>query len=370
MRYAALGKTGLKTSILGFGCMRFPMKDDKVDREKTAPLVRRAIELGVNFFDTAIFYCNGDSQAALGEALERDRKNVIVSAKNHDHELPSDEWRKHLDDSLTFLRTDYLDLYSHHALNWETYRQHIAPENDGLLRTMLHAKEEGLVRHIGFSFHDTPDNLVRIAETGHFEYAITQYNLIDRRNHEAMLRLGELGLGVIVMGPVGGGRLGIPSAAIHEVTGGRTASTVEAALRFVWAHPAVSIAMSGMENIEMLEENVRIADEAGPFDEEELDAVNALVSERMRRHGVYCSGCGYCQPCPAKINIPGTFDLYAMDVIFGLSQEAGHRYGKLEKKPSECTACGTCVERCPQKIDIPKQLGRIAEHFERTKATD
>ena len=149
MQYTTHGKTGLKVSRLGFGCMRFPMKSaNEIDRELSIPLLHRAVELGVTYFDTAVGYCGGDSQRVLGEAMEKIRDKVIISTKNHHYDRnDKDGWWKNLNDSLERLRTDHIDVYNFHGLNYERYQSGLEGE-DGLYREVLKAKEQGMVRHI------------------------------------------------------------------------------------------------------------------------------------------------------------------------------------------------------------------------------
>lgn len=357
MKYTTLGKTGLKVSRLGFGCMRLPMKDGKVVRELSTPMLRRAFDLGVNLFDSAVMYCGGDSQRAVGEALEPIRDQVIISTKNHLHHADPDDWWRELENSLRYLRTDHIDIYNHHGINWKLYCEKLDPEKDGLTALMLKAKEQGLIRHVAFSFHDKPEGLVKLAKTGYYESVILQYNLLDQANADAMTEAAELGMGIIVMGPVGGGRLGIPSEKMVELTGGAAANTVEAAMRFVWAHPSEPVALSGMQNMEMLEQNARLADEAEPFTAEQVEGINSLVRERLEKSGLYCSGCGYClEDCPAGVQIPQNLDLLNQALIFGLKDAVKGRYKGLKGKAVMCVACGRCLEKCPQNIDIPEKL--------------
>ncbi len=370
MRYSTLGKTGLEVSALGFGCMRFPEKDGKVVRDLTTPMLCRAVELGVNYFDTAIDYCGGDSQAAVGEALEGVRDKVIISTKNHHHRAGKAEWRRHLEDSLKLLRTDYIDIYSHHGISWEIFRNYLDPGKNGLTAEMMRAKEEGLIRHIAISFHDTPENLLKLIDTGCYESVTLQFNLLDQRNKDAIWYAHEKGMGVVVMGPVGGGRLGLPSKAIVELSGGGVGSTAEAALRFVWGTKGVNIALSGMQNMEMLEENVRVADTARPFSTEDITRLNAMVTERKKKSGLYCTGCRYCTPeCSSGVAIPENLDLLNLAAIYDLPDSAGERYQRMKGKASECVNCGKCVIACPQRIDIPAQMRKAAMMFDENAGT-
>jgi len=339
--------------------MRFPMTaEGKVDRELTIPLLHHAVELGVNYFDTAIFYCHGDSQRAVGEAFEHMRDKVVLSTKNHMHEAPDDAWWARLEESLTFLRTDHIDVYNLHGMTWDFWQRNIDGPA-GKYRLLLKAKEQGLIKNICCSFHDSAESLVKLAETGAFASITLQYNMLNRDLEQALYRLKELNVGVTVMGPVGGGRLGVDSARINELTGGAAQTTPEAALRFVLAHPAVHIALSGMSNTEMLEQNVQIISEKEPFTGEQIAAIDAEVERVKSSMGVPCTACGYCQPCPYGVDIPGNFGIYNEYRIYGLRPHAVRAYAGQSGRAAVCTECGACLAKCPQKIRIPEKLRTV-----------
>lgn len=360
MRYTTLGASGLRVSRLGFGCMRLPMNADNtaIDRDAAIPLLHRALELGVTYFDTAVGYCKGDSQRVLGEAfagVPRDR--LVLSTKNPAHAATDAEWWGRLEESLRLLRTPYLDVYSLHALTWETFTTQI--EKTGKLRLMRQARDQGLIRHIACSFHDTPEALDRLAETGAFEIMTVQYNLLYRELEPAMRRCAERGIGLVVMGPVGGGRLGVESARIRTLLRNAARSTPEAALRFVLANPSVRVALSGMTTLAQVEENCRIVAEEEPFTPVQITSLEEEIA-RVRAHtAVRCPGCGYCLPCPAGVDIPGHFRVYNDYTLFGLKPTAQRAYRALERNAAACTACGACLSRCPQKLPIPTLLRRI-----------
>jgi len=266
-----------------------------------------------------------------------------------------------LETSLRLLRTDHLDLYHLHGIGWELFLKHLDPSRGGKGRLLLKAKEQGLAKHIGFSFHDVPENLIKLIDTGYFENVILQYNLLDQRNTEVMNYARAKGLGVVVMGPIGGGRLGLPSATIADLTQGAAQSTPEAALRFVWAHPAVQVALSGMTTMAQLEQNVAIAKQSGPFSTEQIAALNQAITARKMKSGLYCSACRYCIPaCAAGVNIPENLDILNEFLIYGLKDNTRNRYAKLHGKAAACIACGKCVPLCPQKIQIPEKLREAA----------
>ncbi len=312
MQYRTYGKTGLKGSALGFGAMRLPEVGERVDREKTTAIVHRALEAGVNFFDSHYYYHRQESEAALGEALEGRRDQVVIQTKApmYTPPTPDDTLRGRLETALKRLRTDYLDVYLNHMLNWERW--------------------------------------------------------CDPANGQAFLKLAraaERGMGVAIMGPVGGGRLAAPSAEIQSLLPGKTASSAELALRFVLSNSAVSVAMSGMNTVEMVDENAATAGLDTPLTDAEREAVAAALEEKKRLADLYCTGCNYCMPCPEGVAIPHIFSLMNTCRLSGLTDWARRRYAPLGPdhrrkwmNASACTECGECEEKCPQNIEIIEQL--------------
>ncbi len=358
MQYRDFGKTGAKVSALGFGAMRLP-----ADEDYAIEVIRRALSLGVNYVDTAPYYCDGRSEGIVGRALKGWRDRIFLSTKNPIEDDSGDHYRERLENSLQRLDVDYIDFYHFWGINWKLFEEKINVPN-GPLEAAYRAREEGLVRHISFSFHDTPENLVRLIDTGHFESMTVQYNLLDRKNEQAIYHAHAKGLGVAIMGPVGGGRLGVPATAIQEMIPGGVKSTPELALRFVLAHPGVSVALSGMGSLEMVEENVATASRTEPLTSAEKDRIEGALSQLGRLADLYCTGCGYCQPCPNGVNIPENFRLMNYHRVYGLTDWAKAKYaifGKPESfieggRADTCIECGTCEELCPQKLPIIEQL--------------
>ncbi len=374
MIYKTFGKTGIHMSALGFGAMRLPMIEEggkkRVDYDKSTPLLHRAFELGVNYLDTAPGYCAQDSEVACGKALKGWRDKVTLSTKNPIENASGSDWRKRLEGSLTKLDTDYIDFYHMWGISLETYRTQIDVK-DGPLDAARKALSEGLIKHLSFSFHDDPKNMIPIIDSGMFESVLCQYNLLDQSNADGIAYAREKGLGVVIMGPVGGGRLGAPSDVVKRMLGRDVQSTAEMALRFVLSNPNVHIALSGMENLSMLEENARVASIEGPLTEAETQKVHAMLEENKRLMDLYCTGCKYCMPCPQGINIPDCFTLMNYHRVYGLTAYAKAEYQKLavpvkdrvnewEKEageaPTACIECGACEEKCPQKLKIIAQL--------------
>jgi uncharacterized protein len=360
MIYKEFGKTGAKVSALGFGAMRLPMTEKHgkkyVDEDKAIQIIHRAFELGVNYIDTAPYYCESFSEAAVGKALKGWRDKVYVSTKNPIENASGDDFRKRLEKSLKNLDVNSIDFYHMWGINWKAYKDNIDVPN-GPLQAACRAKEEGLIKHMSFSFHDAPENMIKIIDTGNFETVLCQYNLLDRANEVSIAHAHEKGLGVVIMGPVGGGRLGAPSPIIQEMLKGKAKSTAEMALRFVLANPNVTIALSGMSTIEMVEENAAVASIAGTLTGEEMKRVEEMLEENRRLSELYCTGCNYCMPCPSGVNIPHIFRLMNYNRVYGLKEYASDEYAKLiDVNASACLECGACESKCPQHLEIINQL--------------
>jgi len=361
--YRKLGKTGLEVSQLGFGAMRLPMIGEKpnakVNRELAVPMIHRAFEAGVNYIDTAIIYCNRDSQAAVGDALKGWRDNVIVSTKNDYYGEDEKEWWGRLENSLRLLDMDFIDMYCTHGINGQRFEEAYKPR---VSKWMAKAKEQGLIKHICTSFHDNNDALMRIVDSGFPSVITLQYNLLDRQLEEGIAYAHEKGIGVVVMGPVGGGRLGEPSETFESVLP-QVKRLPELALRFVLANPNVSVVLSGMSTIEQVEENLRIASDGATFTPDDLAAIDEHLDRLKKMADLYCTACKYCMPCPAEVNIPAIFEMYNRGRVYGLWESAKRAYNRLPKTPGKhganaeaCTECGECEEKCPQNIPIRKQL--------------
>ena len=366
MQYRPFGRTGINISTLGFGAMRLPGNpvDGKTvyDEELGIQIIQRAFELGVNYVDTAPYYCDGESEVIVGKALKGWRDKVYLSTKNPIEDSSGANWRERLEKSLRKLDTDHIDFYHMWGIDWETYEKSIDVPN-GPLAEAFRAKEEGLIRHVSFSFHDVPESMIRLIDTGHFETVLCQYNLLDRANEQAIAHAHEKGLGVVVMGPVAGGRLGMPSAAIKNLLPGKINSSAEIALRFVMANQGVTCALSGMSSLAMVEENARVASNAAPLTPAELLQIENSMNENKKLADLYCTGCKYCMPCPFDVNIPLIFELMNEHRVYGLTEHAREQYaqiGKNEWMPGKnaeaCTECGLCETKCPQSIEIRRQL--------------
>jgi len=366
MIYHDFGTTGIRISALGFGAMRLPTTEiggkTVFDHDESIRIIRKALDLGVNYVDTAPYYCDKESETIVGKALQGSRDRVYLSTKNPIETPSGSDWRRRLESSLAKLDTGYIDFYHMWGISWESYVKSIDVK-DGPMEAALRAKEEGIIRHISFSFHDKAENLFKLIDTGMFESVLCQYNLMDRSNEEGMRYAKEKGLGVIVMGPVAGGRLGSPSPAIASLLPGKVQSSPQLAMRFVLSHPMVDCALSGMGSMAMVTENAETAGNGLPLSQTEIDTINASMAENKKLEGLYCTGCNYCMPCPYGVNIPLNFQLMNYHRIYSLTDYARGEYkniGKVDwmkgEKASACVECGECEAKCPQKIEIRRQL--------------
>jgi predicted aldo/keto reductase-like oxidoreductase len=355
--------------------MRLPgsEKDGKTifDEEKGIALIHRAIDLGVNYFDTALYYCDQQSEIILGKALKGGRREkVYVATKNPIENDSGDDYEKRLETSLKKLDTTYIDFYHFWGISLDAFLTKVTAK-DGPLDRAKKLKEQGVIKHISFSFHDggagdkEGENLKELLRRGEgvLESVLCQYNLMDRNKEPGIALAHEMGLGTVIMGPVGGGRLGTPTKAILDLLPGKFTSSAELALRFVLANKNVNVALSGMSTIEQLEENVKVADNTTPLSADELGSIETMMKENERLAGLYCTGCKYCMPCPQGINIPAIFTMMNYHRVYQITDFAKKSYADIGKFPwtkyenaSACSECGACEDKCPQKLPIREQL--------------
>ncbi|HET6421773.1 MAG TPA: aldo/keto reductase [Geobacteraceae bacterium] len=384
MLYRKLGKNGPDVSVLGFGCMRLPILDatgnatdifdpgKAIDDEQATEMVEHAISSGINYFDTAYGYHGGQSESFLGKALKGKRERVLLATK-----LPvwlvqkPEDFDRLLDEQLARLDTSYLDYYLLHALGrrtWECMRE------IGITRMLDKARADGRIRRAGFSFHDDIRTFMEIVDAYQWDISQIQYNYFDRdfqAGREGLRYAAAKGIGMVVMEPLRGGRLTerIPEeirTLWDQAPVRRTPA--EWALRWVWDHSEVSMALSGMSNMSQLRENLRIAAEAEPgsLSGQELALVDKVTEIYKSKLKVNCTSCAYCLPCPHGVNIPMNFSLYNDTFMFkdaDLSVMLYNHFIPADSRASACTACGACEERCPQHIRIVEELKKVHAHL-------
>ncbi|MCI6038220.1 MAG: aldo/keto reductase [Clostridiales bacterium] len=359
---------GNPISALGFGCMRFTRKGGSFDVAKAEKEVLRAVELGVNYFDTAYLYVG--NEACLGEILSRNhlREKVHIATKLPQYKIASAEAIEAcFQEELRRLQTDYIDYYLMHMLtdiaSWERL------EKLGIRDWIARKKQEGAIRQIGFSFHGNTEMFLKILNAYDWDFCQIQYNHMDENaqaGRKGLRAAAEKGIPVIIMEPLRGGRLVelLPEKAralMERHTPRR--SPAEWALRWLWNQPEVTCVLSGMNSLEMVEENCRVASESragefGPEEETFFEELRRVINEKMK---VGCTGCGYCLPCPRGVDIPGIFRCY--NELYTESRFAGWKeYVQVigfRREPgfaSQCVGCGKCRQHCPQGIDIPVLL--------------
>ena len=378
MLYRIVPKTGDKLSILGFGCMRLAQKDGRIDEQRAARQIRYAIDCGVNYIDTAWPYHGGESEPFVGRVLaDGYRERVKLATK-----LPAwlvnnrADMDRFLDAQLRKLATPRIDYYLVHSLNGDTWDRIAAL---GVAEFLDRAAADGRIANAGFSFHGSREDFKRIVDAYPWRFCQIQYNYLDEETQagaEGLKYAASKGLGVIVMEPLRGGTLAVPPPpeidALWRESQPRR-SPAEWALRWVWDHPEVTVALSGMNDQAQVEENLRVAAEAGPgsLTAEEAGLVGRVARKYREIMKVGCTGCGYCQPCPSGVDIAGSFDLFNAFHTFGKT-EAGFLYvlragGILSGRPayaSLCARCLDCLEKCPQQLPIPDLLEQVAKEFE------
>lgn len=373
MNYREFGKTGEKISALGFGCMRFPEYREGdtpfVDQDKVDEMITYAYEHGVNYFDTAPGYCSQNSEPALGKAVKGFRDKILISTKCPlDAGMGRKGYRERLERSLSRIDTDHIDFYHFWGINRGSFDNIIVKE--GLLEEAAKAKEEGLIRHISFSFHDHPSAIKHIVDTAEsmgikLESMLCQYNLLDRSNEEMIKYVNEKGLGTVAMGPVGGGRLAAPTDLYAKLTGKQSIATYELAFKFCLGNPNLNCALSGMQTIDMVQKNVKVASDDTAFSTEEWEQLGVAMEEIKKFSELYCTGCKYCQPCTVGIDIPRIFEMYTYYNVYGLKDHAKNMWRDYKrhggKTFDDCLQCGACESKCPQHLEIIENLEKVCK---------
>ncbi|MGI5901908.1 MAG: aldo/keto reductase [Desulfitobacteriia bacterium] len=373
-------KNGDALSILGFGCMRLPTRKNlSIDEPRAIALIHEAIKNGINYFDTAYFYHLGKSETLLGKALKGGyREKVKIADKLPPFQLSTlNGAKKIFATQLERLQTDYIDYYLLHMLSDKAGLDRLIKL--GVLEWLEGLKKEGIIHNIGFSFHGGKAEFEALIKAYPWDFCQIQYNYMDENNQatkSGLLLAASLGIPVIVMEPLRGGRLvtNLPEQVVQTFKNNNPErSLAEWGLRWVWNHPEVTVVLSGMSTEEQLAENIRIAGEAKPnsLSTEELavfEQVKKIIRDKIK---IPCTACGYCLPCPAGVDIPGCFSCYNDKYLMSGKRSMRIKYyqtlGLTSVKPSfasQCQECGVCESLCPQQIEIRKHLKIISKEME------
>jgi predicted aldo/keto reductase-like oxidoreductase len=391
MLYRKLGKSDCNVSILGFGCMRLPMRsgsnsgvdrfdpNNAIDEELATQMVQYAIDRGVNYFDTAYPYHNGKSETILGKALKGYRDKVMLATK-----LPiwlakkREDFDRLLDEQLKKLDTNYLDVYLLHGLG----RQRWAEMKElKVLDFLDRIRADGRARYVGFSFHDDVRIFKEIVDGYEWTLCQIQYNYFDEHyqaGKEGLTYAASRGIGIVVMEPLRGGKLTdrIPNEVqVLWDSAEKKRTPAEWALRWVWNHPEVSTALSGMSAMNQVKENIKLANDGEPnsLSREELSIIDQVKETYKRMLKIDCTGCAYCIPCETGVNIPLNFTLYNDTFMFKDPEMNVLLYNEMlapEQRASNCAECGECEEHCPQHIKIMNELKTVHQELFRQKAVE
>lgn len=357
---------------LGFGLMRLPKKDGKIDHEAVCRLVDLFLERGFTYFDTAYVYDNGNSEIAARECIVKrhPRDSFTIATKYPTMGIPEGTEPVSLfNTSLERLGVDYIDYYLVHALNPEKYERTM---RDGVWEMCKKMKEEGKIRHIGFSVHATPEFVDQvITEHPEVEFVQLQINYLDWEDENVQARrcyeaVHKHDLPIVIMEPIKGGALAGGNEVITNILKAHNPDATPAswALRFAVDHPGVAVVLSGMNEMSQVEENTVILDHPAPITKEE----QAVLDEAARAYNaierVPCTRCRYCvDGCPMGINIPEIIAMVNNYRVYGI-KTGFRRYEDLAVKASACIGCRTCESNCPQHISIPEVMEEAARIFE------
>jgi predicted aldo/keto reductase-like oxidoreductase len=379
LQFRRFGKLDFSVSALGFGAMRLPQKDGKIDEETAQRMLYYAIDHGVNYVDTAYTYHGGESEVFLGKALTGGyREKVKLATK-----LPCwlvkgpDDFDKYLNEQLMRLQADCVDFYLLHSLNREKW---LRLRDLGVLNWAEKAKKDGRFKYLGFSFHDDGETFKQIVDAYDWDMCQIQYNFIDVENQagtEGLRYAAGKGIPVVVMEPLLGGKLADPPAPIQSIwdQAAQKRLAIDWALRWLWHQPEVAVVLSGMSSMEQVQQNVAFASDPGydALNEAELALYGRVRDTYKTLTAIPCTNCRYCMPCPHHVDIPGNFKAYNEGVAYekpdaARGQYDWWRYSYEELKLVEhdiralnCVGCGECEEKCPQGIPIRRWIAKVHE---------
>ena len=360
----------LRPSLLGYGCMRFPLnKDRTVDEEKAQQLIDRAMEAGVTYYDTAWFYHDGESEPMMGRLLSRYPREIYCLATKmpcsiiESLEQAKDIFAKQMER----LQTDYFDFYLLHSLSGRTWKKMLEL---GVVDFLEQCHREGKFRWFGFSFHDEYEAFEEILRARDWDFCQIQLNYMDQniqaglRGHDLAL---ELGVPLVIMEPVKGGLLAQPPEEVLEPLRALDPNATPSswAMRWVGSLPGVKVVLSGMGSMEQLEDNLNTFSNFRPLSEKEQATVEETARRLSQRVKNGCTGCQYCMPCPAGVDIPKSFRIWNNMEMYQNKAATRRKWKELaeEARPDQCYRCGRCERLCPQHLPIRAQLAQAQEEI-------
>lgn len=369
MEYKHIDSLDDRPSLLGFGCMRFPiLEDGNIDEVEAEKMIDTAIAAGVNYIDTAYPYHNGDSEPFVGRVLKKyDRHSYYLATK-----LPIWKLEKKEDVELLFneqlsrLQVDYVDYYLLHALDAKKWQKVLELDIVPFLEKM---KEEGKIRHIGFSFHDDYDVFQTILLYRDWDFCQIQLNYMDT-NIQAGLKgyklADKMGIPMVIMEPIKGGQLINLPQDIKEIfiDEDPSKSIASWALRYVASLPNVKVVLSGMSTMKHVLDNLKTFTSFEPLSQHELMVVERVAQAIRSRVKNGCTGCAYCMPCPYGVDIPANFKIWNQEAMYGNRSIANDKYEDMKEAAAlHCKKCGACEKMCPQQIEIRRDLEEVAKYF-------
>lgn len=372
MELRKMEKLGIETSLLGFGCMRFPTNaEGKIDRELAQEMLDKAIAAGVNYIDTAYPYHNGESELFVGEALKKyDRASYYLATKLPVWFVKSvEDVDKYFNEQLEKLQTDYIDFYLLHAMGLSRWKEMVEL---GVVERLEELKAEGKIRYLGFSFHDSYEAFEEMLCARDWDFCQIQLNYMDTNEQAGMKGYKlteERNVPLVIMEPIKGGMLANFGPDIKQKFKelDAEASVASFALRWVGSLPNVKVVLSGMSTMEQVEDNLKTFVDFKPLSEAESKGIDDIVNIVNSRVQNGCTGCSYCMPCPAGVNIPKNFRIWNTYHMYQ-SYDAVRWNWETEMKDCEkaknCIQCGKCEAACPQALKIREDLARAQEDLD------
>lgn len=375
MQKRVVKSTNTEVSALGFGAMRLPTKGGHIDKTGATRLINHAIDEGINYIDTAYFYHNGESETFLKDIVKKRGDEVFISTK-----LPvmfvnqKEDLRKYLNVQLKRLGVDHIDFYYLHALNLEKFKQ---LKELGILEFLDEIKKEGLVGHVGFSYHDNYEPFKEIINSYDWDMCLLQYNFIDTNTQAGVRGIHyayDHGVSVFIMEPLKGGLLAnnVPEKVQNMMDDEKISDTPASwALKWLLNQGEITCILSGMGEISEIDENISTTNNT---------MINSITPEELKVYSnikklyddlikIPCTGCGYCMPCPYGVDIPTCFKTYNSKNIFGKNNNEymlmlSGISGSNPSYASKCHDCGLCISKCPQHIQIPEKLEEVSKDME------